>query len=103
MGILKEGGSRMKAANEPISMDDDGGHRGGPGGVALLHSSGGSGSSGCGRVCASAFFAAWRPYFLTLTFALLGVAFYLAYRTRAGACAPSRLCEQPRFARSSRA
>ncbi len=37
-------------------------------------------SLGLGSFAASAWFAQWRPVFLTITFVLLGVAWYLAYR-----------------------
>ena len=57
---------------------------------------------GVAGFAASAFFAAWRPYFLALTFAMLAVAFYFAYRPRARACEPDSLCERPGFTRSSR-
>jgi mercuric ion transport protein len=57
---------------------------------------------GMAGFAASAFFAVRRPYFLGLTFALLGVAFYLAYRPRPRACEPDSLCKRPGFKRSSR-
>jgi mercuric ion transport protein len=62
----------------------------------------GAAALGVAGFAASAFFAAWRPYFLALTFALLAVAFYLAYRRGNRACAPDSLCERPGFTRSSR-
>jgi mercuric ion transport protein len=62
----------------------------------------GAAALGVAGFAASAFFAAWRPYFLGLTFTMLGVAFYLAYRPRTAACEPDSLCERPRFTRSSR-
>ena len=37
-----------------------------------------------------------RPYFLLLTYALLGGAFYLTYRPRRAACGPGEACEMPR-------
>jgi periplasmic mercuric ion binding protein len=59
---------------------------------------------GLAGFAASALFAAWRPYLLALTFALLAVGFYLTYRPRPSAdgCEPESLCERPRFVRSSR-
>ncbi len=62
----------------------------------------GAAALGVAGFAASAFFAAWRPYFLGLTFALLGVAFYFAYRPRSPGCEPGSLCERPRFVSSSR-
>jgi mercuric ion transport protein len=62
----------------------------------------GAAAIGVAGFAASAFFAAWRPYFLGLTFALLAVAFYFAYRSRTAACEPESLCERPGFTRSSR-
>jgi mercuric ion transport protein len=58
---------------------------------------------GVAGFAASAFFAAWRPYLLALTFALLGAGFYLTYRHRAEAFGSDSLCERPPFVRSSRA
>ena len=46
-------------------------------------------------VGASTFFESLRPYFLTGTFALLGVGFYLAYRKPKQACDPSSACARP--------
>lgn len=40
-------------------------------------------------------FEPFRPYFLVLTYALLGGAFHLTYRPRA-ACGPGEACEMPR-------
>jgi copper chaperone CopZ len=57
---------------------------------------------GVAGFAASAFFAAWRPYLLGLTVALLGAGFYLAYRAPTATCEPNSLCEQPGFVRSSR-
>lgn len=37
-----------------------------------------------------------RPYFLILTFGLLGGAFYLTYRPAQTACGPGETCEMPR-------
>ncbi len=65
----------------------------------------GAAALGVAGFAASAFFAAWRPYFLGLTLTFLGVAFYFAYRPRPSAdgCEPDSLCKRPRFSRSSRA
>jgi copper chaperone CopZ len=57
---------------------------------------------GMGIVGASAVFAAWRPYLLALTFALLGIGFYLSYRKRPKACEPGSACERPAVNRSGR-
>ncbi len=51
---------------------------------------------------ASALFAAWRPYLLGITFALLGLGFYFAYRRPKGACAPGSACAVPSGQRSGR-
>lgn len=51
---------------------------------------------------ASALFAAWRPYLLALTFGLLGVGFYFAYRPRVADCAPGSACAMPSTRRSGR-
>jgi hypothetical protein len=42
---------------------------------------------------ASALFDAWRPYLLVLTFGLLGLGFYFAYRPRKESCAPGTVCK----------
>lgn len=52
---------------------------------------------------ASRFFETWRPYLLALTFALLGLGIYLAYRPRTEACEPGTLCARPNFVRWNRA
>lgn len=57
---------------------------------------------GLGSFAAAAWFAQWRPVLLAMTFALLGLAWYLAYRRPAAAahgaaCSPS----QSRIARIS--
>jgi mercuric ion transport protein len=62
----------------------------------------GAAALGVAGFAASAFFAAWRPYFLALTFTLLAMAFYFAYRPRTAACVPDSLCERPGFTRPSR-
>src|SRR5258708_28796167 len=50
--------------------------------------------AGAGIVGASAFFAAWRPYLLGITFLLLGLGFYFAYRRPKNACEPGSACEK---------
>jgi mercuric ion transport protein len=50
---------------------------------------------GTGIVGASAFFAAWRPYLLGVTFLLLGLGFYFAYRKPKNVCEPGSVCEKP--------
>ncbi len=57
---------------------------------------------GAGIVGASAFFERWRPLLLGVTFALLGLGFYFAYRKPRGACAPGSACERPNVGRASR-
>jgi len=51
--------------------------------------------AGTGIVGASAFFAAWRPYLLGITFLLLGLGFYFAYRKPKNVCEPGSVCEKP--------
>ncbi len=51
---------------------------------------------------ASAAFAAWRPYLLIATFALLGLGFYFAYRPARPACEPGSVCARPSASRSGR-
>ena len=51
---------------------------------------------------ASALFDASRPYLLGLTFGLLGVGFYFAYRPRKARCAPGSACAMPVTNRSGR-
>jgi copper chaperone CopZ len=46
-------------------------------------------------VGASAFFESLRPYFLIVTFALLGVGFYLSYRKPKQLCEPGSACARP--------
>ena len=58
--------------------------------------------AGVGIVGSSAFFAAWRPYLLALTFALLGIGFYFAYRQPREACEPGSACARPAVNRSGR-
>src|SRR5881396_2398695 len=58
--------------------------------------------AGAGIVGASAFFAAWRPYLLGITFLLLGLGFYFAYRRAKNACEPGSACERPATNRTGR-
>lgn len=58
--------------------------------------------AGAGIVGASAFFAAWRPYLLGITFLLLGLGFYFAYRKPKHACEPGSVCEKPATNRTGR-
>jgi hypothetical protein len=51
---------------------------------------------------ASALFDVWRPYLLGLTFGLLGLGFYFAYRPRKEQCAPGSACAMPVTNRSGR-
>lgn len=51
---------------------------------------------------ASALFDAWRPYLLGVTFGLLGLGFYFAYRPRKDQCAPGSACAMPVTNRSGR-
>src|SRR5258708_38975005 len=51
---------------------------------------------------ASALFDAWRPYLLGLTFGLLGLGFYFAYRPRKEQCAAGSACATPVTNRSGR-
>ena len=58
---------------------------------------------GAGIVGAAAFFAAWRPLLLVITFGLLGAGFYFAYAgPREAACEPGSACEQPASKRAGR-
>ena len=54
-------------------------------------------------VGASAFFESLRPYFLIVTFALLGVGFYLSYRKPKQVCEPGSACARPPVNRLGRA
>src|SRR5258708_29011636 len=58
--------------------------------------------AGAGIVGASAFFAAWRPYLLGITFLLLGFGFYFAYRKPKHACEPGSVCEKPATSKRGR-
>jgi mercuric ion transport protein len=44
-----------------------------------------------------------RPYFLLLTYGLLGGAFYFSYRPQKAVCGPGGACERPRLSRLGRA
>jgi mercuric ion transport protein len=57
--------------------------------------------TGAGIMGASAFFEACRPALLTVTFILLGLGFYFAYRTPK-VCAPGSACQRPGLNRKSR-
>ncbi len=52
---------------------------------------------------ASQFFEHWRPYFLAVTFGLLAVGFYLAYRRPREACEVGSACERTPIGRWNRA
>lgn len=55
------------------------------------------GTVGVGSLGVAAALAPYRPWFLALTTALLGVGFYLAYRpVRQDVCGPDRSCPPPR-------
>ena len=58
--------------------------------------------AGAGIAGASAFFAPWRPCLLGITFLLLGLAFYFAYRKPKHACKPGSACEEPATNRMGR-
>ncbi len=58
--------------------------------------------AGISIVGASAAFAAWRPFLLAATFALLGLGFYFAYRPAKQVCEPDAACARPRISRSGR-
>jgi len=51
---------------------------------------------------ASQFFENWRPYLLALTFSLLAVGFYLAYRRPRRACEVESVCERAPIGRWNR-
>jgi mercuric ion transport protein len=59
-------------------------------------------SLGAGIVGASALFETWRPYLLVITFVLLGLGFYFAYRKPRRECAPGAACERPNVNRAGR-
>jgi len=58
--------------------------------------------AGVGIVGAAAFFAAWRPFLLGITFLLLGLGSYFAYRKPKHACEPGSACEKPATNRTGR-
>lgn len=58
--------------------------------------------AGTGIVGASAFFASWRPYLLGITFLLLGLGFYFAYRKPKNVCEPGSVCERPATSKTGR-
>lgn len=51
---------------------------------------------------ASAVFDAWRPYLLGVTFGLLALGFYVAYRPTRQECSPDSTCAMPKTNRSGR-
>jgi mercuric ion transport protein len=57
---------------------------------------------GAGVAGAAAFFATWRPLLLAITFALLGLGFYFAYRKPRQACEPGSACDVPAAKRTRR-
>lgn len=57
---------------------------------------------GVSVVGASAAFAAWRPYLLGITGALLAAGFYFAYRPAKAECAPGEACATPQGKRGQR-
>ena len=58
--------------------------------------------AGVGIVGASAFFAAWRPFLLAVTFFFLLAGLYFAYRKPKQSCAPGSVCEKPITRRTGR-
>lgn len=50
---------------------------------------------GLGSFAAATFFAQWRPLFLALTFALLGLAWFMAYRRPASDCDDATCARRP--------
>jgi|SRR5215469_6213280 len=58
--------------------------------------------AGVGIVGASAFFAAWRPLLLIITFSLLLLGLYFAYRKPKQTCQPGSVCEKPATRRTGR-
>jgi mercuric ion transport protein len=51
---------------------------------------------GIGGAASALALAQYRPYFLVLTAAFLGLAFYLTYRRPASACSPGSACDMPK-------
>ena len=58
--------------------------------------------AGISVVGASAAFAAWRPWLLAITGALLAAGFYFAYRPAKAECAPGEACAATRGRRGQR-
>jgi len=58
--------------------------------------------AGAGIAGAAAFFAAWRPLLLVITFLLLPLGFYFTYRKPRYSCGPGTGCERPAVARAGR-
>jgi len=58
--------------------------------------------TGFSTLGASALFDAWQPYLLGLSFGLLGLGFYFAYRPRKEQCAPGSACAMPTTTRAGR-
>lgn len=52
-------------------------------------------SLGLGSFAAATFFAQWRPLFLALTFALLGLAWFMAYRRPKSGCDDATCARRP--------
>lgn len=59
--------------------------------------------AGFTEFAASQFFEHWRPYLLTVTFGLLAVGFYFAYRRPHEACEAGSVCERTPAGRWNRA
>jgi mercuric ion transport protein len=57
---------------------------------------------GAGIAGAAAFFATWRPLLLVITFLLLALGFYFAYRKPRQVCESGTACERPPVARAGR-
>lgn len=57
---------------------------------------------GAGIAGAAAFFATWRPLLLVITFLLLALGFYFAYRVPRQACEAGTVCERPAVVRTGR-
>ncbi len=58
---------------------------------------------GVSSFAASEFFARWRPYLLAVTFGLLALGFYLAYRPRGEVCETGSACARTTIGRWNRA
>jgi mercuric ion transport protein len=57
---------------------------------------------GAGIAGAAAFFATWRPLLLVITFLLLALGFYFAYRKRRQVYESGTACERPAVVRIGR-